>query len=61
MHFQSVRLLNEPAGGRFLVADGQLSSVIQPSVWSVPPALSPYPDASEGTSLPKTGLLDCWP
>ena len=61
MHFQSVLLPDEPAGGRFLATDGQHGSVIRPSVWHVPPASSPYPNASEGTGLQGTGLLDCWP
>ena len=61
VHFRSVLLPNEPAGGPFFAADGQHGSVIQPSVWPAPPALSPYPDASEGTGLLETDLLDCWP
>ena len=61
MHFQSVRLPNEPAGGRFLASDGQHGSAIQPFVWHVPPALSPYPNASEGNGLLEADLPDCWP
>ena len=61
MHFRSVHLPHKPTGGRFLATDGQHGSAIQPSVWPVPLALSPYLDASEGTGLPETDLLDCWP
>ena len=61
MHFQPNLLPNEPTGDRFLVVDGQHGSAIQPSVWHVLPASSPYPDASEGTGLQGTGLLGCWP
>ena len=60
MHFQFVLLPNELTGGRFLAADGQHDSAIQPFVWNVPPVLSPYPEASEGTGLLGTGFLDCW-
>ena len=60
MHFQS-DLPDEPACNCFLIADGQHGSTIQPSVWHVLPALSPYPDANEGIGLPRTGLLDYWP
>ena len=59
--FRSVHLPDEPVGGRFLVTDGQHGSAIHPYVWLVPPALSPYPDANEGTGLPDTDLMDCWP
>ena len=61
VHFQSVCLPDEPACGRFLIADGQRDSAIQPYVLPVLSTLSPYLDANEGTSLPETGLLDCWP
>ena len=61
MHFQYVHLPDEPASGHFLAANGQHGSTIQPSVCHILPALSPYPDASKGTGLPETGLLDCWP
>ena len=60
MHFQFDLLPNEPAGDRFLVANGQHGSAIQPSVWPIPPALSPYLDANKGTDLQETGWLDCW-
>ena len=59
MHFRSIHLPDEPAGSHFLTADSQHDSVIQPSVWPIPPALSPYPEASQGTGLPETDLLDC--
>ena len=61
VHFLPNLLSNEPAGHRFLVVDGQHGSTIQPSVWPVLPASSPYPDSSEGIGLQGTGLLDCWP
>ena len=61
MHFQSNLLLDEPVGDRFRATDGQHGSAIQPSVWSVLLALSPYLDANEGTGLLGTDLLDCWP
>ena len=61
MHFQSVLLPDEPTSNHFLTADGQYDSAIQSYVWPVPPTWSPYPDASEGTGLSKTGLLDCYP
>ena len=60
MHFLSVRLPNELVGGCFLVVDGRHSSTIRPSVWPVPPALPPYPDANEGTGLPRINSLGCW-
>ena len=59
VHFQPDLLPDEPAGDRFLATDGQHGSATQPSVWPALPALSPYPDASEGTGLQGTGLLDC--
>ena len=31
------------------------------AVWSILHASSPYPEASEGTGLPGTDLLGCWP
>ena len=61
MHFRSVHLPDWPVGGRFLVTDGHHSFAIQPFVWLIPPASSPYLDVSEGIGLPKTDLLDCWP
>ena len=61
MHFQPNLLPDEPSCDRFLAANGQHGSAIQPSVWPVLPASSPYLDASEGTSLQGTDLLDCWP
>ena len=61
MHFQSDLLPDETAGDRFLAADGQHGSVIQPSVWLVILSLSPYLDTSEGTRLQGIGLLDCKP
>ena len=57
MHLQYVLLPNKPTDDHFLASDGQHDSTIQPYVWHVPPVLSPYPDASEGTGPPKTG---CW-
>ena len=60
MHFLSVRPPSEPAGDRFPTADGQHCLAIQPSAWSVPPALPPYPSASEGTDLRGIDSLDCW-
>ena len=60
MHFRSVRLPDEPASGHFLTANGQHGYAIRPSVWLVPPALPPYPDASEGTGLPGIDSLGCW-
>ena len=44
-------LPDEPAGDRFLAVGGQHDSTIQPFVWHVLPASSPYPDASKGTGL----------
>ena len=61
MHFQFIRLPNEPTSGRFLDADGQHDSAIQPYVWLIPPVLSPYLNANEGIGLLETDLLDCWP
>ena len=61
VHFQPDLLPDEPASDHYLAIDGQQGSAIQPSVWPVLLALSPYPDVSEGTSLQGTGLLDCWP
>ena len=60
MHFLSIRLPEEPAGSRFLAADGQHESTTRPSVWHVPSALPPYPNASEGTGLPGIDSLGCW-
>ena len=59
MHFRSVRLADKPAGGHFPTADGQHGSATQPSVWPVPPALAPYPGASEGIGLPGIDSLGC--
>ena len=61
VHFQLDLLPDEPARDHFLTADGQHSFAIQPSVGPVLPTLSPSPDASEGTGLQGTCLLDCWP
>ena len=61
MRFHHDLLPDEPVGDRFLDADGQHSSVIQPSVWPILPISSPYLDASKGTGLEGTGLLGCWP
>ena len=55
MHFHLDLLLYEAAGDRSLAADGQHGFAIQPSVWPILPASSPYPDAREGTSLQGTG------
>ena len=57
MHFHPNPLPNKPAGDHSLTADGQHNSVIQPSVWPVLPASSPYPNASEGTGLQGSDLL----
>ena len=59
MHFQPDLLPDEPVGNRFLTVDGQQGFAIQPSVWPVLPASSPYPDANEGSGLQGTGFLDC--
>ena len=61
MHFHHDPLPDEPVGDRSLIADSQNDSATQPSVWPVLPASSPYPDAGEGTGLPGTDLLGCWP
>ena len=61
MHFQPDILPDEPVSDCFLTADGQHGSTIQPSIWPVLLASSPYPDASEGTGLQGTSLLDYWP
>ena len=58
MHFQFDLLQEEHVGDRFLVVDGHHSSEIQPYVWPILLALSPYLDANEGTGLPRTSLLD---
>ena len=60
MHFRSVRLPNEPIGGRFPTADGRHNSATQPSVWPAPPALPPYPGANEGIGLPGIDSMGCW-
>ena len=59
VHFPSNLLPGELVGDRFLTADGQHGSTIQPFVWPDLPALSLYLDARGGTGLPGTGLLDC--
>ena len=61
MHFQSDLLPDDSAGDRFLRTDGQHGSTIQPFVWPILPAFSPYLDAGEGTGLLGTGLLDYRP
>ena len=61
MPFHSDPLLDEPAGDRFLTADGHHGSIIQPYIWLVLPASSPYPDANDGTGLQGNDLLGCWP
>ena len=60
MHFHPDLLPNKPAGDHSLATDGQHGSAIQPYVWPVLSALSPYPDAREGTGLQGTDLLGCW-
>ena len=50
-------LPNEPADDRFLTADGQHGSAIQPYVWLVLLASPPYPDSNEGTGLQGIDLL----
>ena len=60
MHFQSVRLPDESAGGLFLTADGRHDFTARPSVWHVPPALHPYHVANEGTDPRWIDSLDCW-
>ena len=60
MHFRSVRLQDEPTGGRFLAVDGQHGSAIRPYVGHVPLSLPPYPGPSEGTGLPRIDSLSCW-
>ena len=60
MHFRSVCLQDELAGGRFLAVDGQHDSAIRPYVWLVPLSLPPYPGPSEGTGLPRIDSLGCW-
>ena len=59
MRFQPDLLPDEPTDDRFLTANGQHGFAIQPSIWSVLPASSPYSDASKGTSLQGTDLLGC--
>ena len=61
MRFHPNPLSNEPAGDRFLTIDGQPSFAIQPSIWVVLPASSPYHGSSEGTGLQGTDLLGYWP
>ena len=61
MHFQYVLIPYELAGDRFLATDSHHDSAIQPSVYLIPPALSPYPDASKETGLPGVDFLDWWP
>ena len=51
MHFHPNPLPNEPAGDCFVATDGQHGFAVQPSVWPVFLASSPYHDASEETSL----------
>ena len=60
MPFQSVRLPDEPAGGRFPTANGRHDSTTRPSIWHVPPASPPYPSASEGIGLPGIDSLGFW-
>ena len=47
MRFHPDPLPYEPAGDRFHATDGQHGYAIQPSVWPILLASSPYPDASE--------------
>ena len=61
VHFHPDPLPNELEGDRFLAADGQHGYAIQPSVWPVLLASSPYPDASKETGLQGSDLLGCWP
>ena len=60
MHFLSVRLPNELAGGRFHAVDGRHDFATRPSVWPAPPALPPYPSANEGIGLPGIDSMGCW-
>ena len=60
MCFHLDLLPDEPTDNHSLVTDGQHVSAIQPYVWPVLSASSPYPDAREGTGLQGTDLLGCW-
>ena len=57
MHFHPDPFPNELAGDCSLAADGQHSSVIQPSVWPALLDSFPYLDVSEETGPQGTGLL----
>ena len=61
MHFHPDPLPNEPVGDCSLAENGQHGFTVQPSIWPALLASSPYPDASEETSLQGTDLLGCWP
>ena len=61
MHYHPDPLLNEPAGDRSLAAEGQHGSVIQPYVWPILLASSPYHNANKETGPQGTNLLGCWP
>ena len=61
MHFHPDPLPNESAGDCSLAANGQPGFTVQPSVSPVLLTSSPYPNASEETSLQGTDLLGCWP
>ena len=60
VHFLPVHPQGEYAGGHFPATDDQHGSAIRPSVWPVPLASPPYPEASGGTDLRGTGSLGCW-
>ena len=60
VHFLSICLPDEPAGGRFPTTDGQHDSVTRSFVWPVPPTLPPYLGANEGIGLLRIDSLGCW-
>ena len=57
MHFHPDHLPKELTGDHSLAVDGQHSSAIQPFFWLILLALSPYPDANEGTGFQGIDLL----
>ena len=58
--FDPFAFQTSPQAVVFLLQMVSTAPEIRPSVWLVPLALPPYPDASEGTGLLGIDSLGCW-
>ena len=59
MRFHPDLFPDELVGDHFLAADGLHGSAIQPYIWPVLLASSPYPETNEGTGIQGTDLMGC--